>query len=295
MENLKWVEIFLWYTCNLKCKFCFQKDLRYKKSNFLEKEKVISIIDKSFSEWKKSIIFSWWEVTLDKNILEYISYSKNKWFKDIRVHTNWILFSDINILRKYVEKGMNAIIISIHWYGKVHDYLVSSNWAFNKVKKTFLNLLELKKEKFNITIDTNTVLNKFNYKNLDVLFKFLSYFPITRSQIVQLYSLYLFTFEEKKKLYISYNDFAPYIWSILKNNINITLENFPLCKVDKKYWDYILNRQKYNNDAYWNMWEWFEESDCIYLKGCNNCKYKNLCTWIPKDYLKIFINEKFIL
>jgi MoaA/NifB/PqqE/SkfB family radical SAM enzyme len=74
-----------------------------------------------------------------------------------------------------------------------------------------LNLLEIKKENSKITIDTNTVLNKFNYKNLDILFKFLSYFPITRSQIVQLYSLYLFTFEEKKKLYISYDDFAPYI------------------------------------------------------------------------------------
>ncbi|MBT3726525.1 hypothetical protein HOG21_02225 [bacterium] len=46
-----------------------------------------------------------------------------------------------------------------------------------------------------------------NYKNLDKLFKFLSYFPITRSQIVQLYSLNLFTDLEKQHLYVSYDEF----------------------------------------------------------------------------------------
>ena len=290
-----WIEIFLWYSCNLKCRFCFQKNLRQKEPNFLEYDKVINLIDKWKKEKKTFIIFSWWEVTLDKNILEYIKYAKKVGFKDIRVHTNWISFSDREVLNKYIDAWMTATIISIHWYSKIHDYLVSIPWAFEKLKKTFLNLAEIKNKNKKFVIDTNTVLTKLNYNNLDVLFKFLSYFPITRSQIVQLYSLYLFSFEEKKKLYVSYSDFSPYIKKIVKVWKNITLENFPLCRVDKKYWDYILKRKKYNNDAYWNMWEWFEESDCGYLESCCNCKYRNLCTGIPKDYLKIFDKEKFIL
>jgi hypothetical protein len=43
------------------------------------------------------------------------------------------------------------------------------------------------------------------------------------------------------------------------------------------------------------MWKWFEESDCTFIKWCNNCIYKDLCTWIPKDYLKIFPKENFNL
>gem|GEM_PF-5963072 len=100
-------------------------------------------------------------------------------------------------------------------------------------------------------MDTNTVLTRYNYKTLYNLFKFLSLFPITRSQLVQLYSLDLFSLKEKKDLYVSYEDFDTYLGKILTlENINITLENFPFCKINKKYYPHILERRIYNNDAY---------------------------------------------
>ena len=295
MNWLNWLEIFLWYPCNQKCLFCFQKDLRKEKNKFLDYDYVISLIDNWFLEWKRSIIFSWWESTMDINLINYISYCKKKWFLDIRVHSNWIYFSNKENLYKYYNSWMTGIIISIHWYWKIHDYLVKLDWAFDLLKKTFLNLSDLKKKDNNFVIDTNTVLTKYNYKNIYVLAKFLSYFPITRIQIVQLYSLYLFNFNEKKSLYISYENFSSEIEKIINCSSNITFENFPLCKVDNIYWDYIIKRQKYDNEAYWNMWEWFDESDCIYLDWCDKCKYKNLCTGIPKNYLEVFSEEKFIL
>jgi len=295
MWELKWIEIFLWYACNQNCIFCFQKNLRYKEPKFVSYEYVINIIDKWIADKKKSIIFSGWESTLDPNLIKYIKYCNENGFVDIRVHTNWLIFSDKEVLNTYIFLWMTGVIISIHWYWKIHDYLVWFDWAFDKVKATLFNLIEIKKNNNKFVIDINTVLNKFNYNNLDVLFKFLSYFPITRNQIVQLYSLYLFDDKEKSKLYISYDKFIPEIWKIYWVNKNITLENFPFCKVDKKYWDLITKRQKYNNEAYWNMWEWFEESDCTYLENCNLCSYKNECIWIPKDYLNVFTKEKFII
>lgn len=295
MWEWSWLEIFLWYSCNLKCSFCFQKDLRYKEPKFVSFDYVIGIIDLWVKEWKKSIVFSWWESTLDPNLLQYIVYCNKNWFTDIRVHTNWLTFSDKNVLEKYIHWWITWVILSIHWYWKMHDYLVDKQGAFEKVKTTLLHLTEIKKQNNKFVIDTNTVLNKFNYKNLDVLFKFLSYFPITRSQIVQLYSLYLFSDIEKSKLYISYEKFSPEIWKIFAVNKNVTLENFPFCKVDKQYWQWIIKRQKYDNEAYWNMWEGFEESDCTYVTECDWCSYKNECVWIPKDYLWVFPEEKFII
>lgn len=293
MSWLNWIEIFLWYPCNQKCSFCFQKDLRYKESKFLDYEEVISIIDKWFLDWKNSIIFSWWESTMDKNLLNYILYCKKKWFSDIRVHTNGLIFSNNDILLEYYKSWINWIIISIHGYWKIHDYLVWLNWAFDKLKISLSNISNLIKNDNKFVLDTNTVLTKYNYNSIHILFKFLSYFPITRSQIVQLYSLYLFSLEEKKGLYVSYDKFKPYISKVIENNHNVTFENFPLCKVDKVYWDFIIKRQKYDNDAYWNMWEWFEESDCTYLESCEKCLFKNDCVWIPKDYLKVFDGEEF--
>ena len=116
-----------------------------------------------------------------------------------------------------------------------------------------LNIFNLKKADKNFVLDTNTVLTRLNYNSIHILTKFLSYFPVTRSQIVQLYSLYLFDINEKKDLYVSYDEFSKYIPRIVETNKNITFENFPLCKVDRRYWNFILKRQKYNNDAYGNM------------------------------------------
>ena len=291
----KWLEIFLWYSCNLKCKFCFQKDLRFEFKKNLDKDKVIDLLNEWYSNWKRFIIFSWWEPTLDSNMLYYLEFAKNLWYEDIRIHTNWLTFSSMNLLKKYVNAWMTWVVISIHWYSDIHNILVKNKFAFEKVKKTLLNLVEIKKKK-NIVIDTNTVLNRYNYKNLHKLFKFFSYFPITRSQIIQLYSLYMFDINEKKNLYVKYDDFSPYLDEILSLKwVNITLESFPLCKIKSKHWNNVLKRQKYNNDAFGYMWEWLEESSCTFLPSCESCSHKDFCIWIPKDYLSIFPKEKFSL
>lgn len=198
MWGLKGIEVFLWYGCNAKCRFCFQKDLRLKETKFIKYDDVIKFIDIWISQWKNSIIFSWWEPSLDKNLINYIDYCKKNNFTDIRVHSNWINFSDKSILEKYVEAWVNWVVISVHWYWKIHDYLVWYKWAFERLKSTFVNLAKLKYDNPEFVIDTNTVLNRYNYNSLDILFRFLGKFPITRSQIVQLYSLYLFSLEEKK-------------------------------------------------------------------------------------------------
>ena len=295
MEWLWGLEIFLWYACEQKCNFCFQKDLRYDEPKFLDKEYVNWLILKWSSEWKKSIIFSWGEATLDKNLLHYVQFAKSLWFNDIRIHTNWLTFANKDFLDWFIKEWVTAVILSIHWYKVVHDILVKKEWAFLKVQQTLLNLREIKKSNPDFVIDTNTVITKLNYKTLASLFKFLSYFPITRSQIVQLYSWNLFSAQEKKGLYVSYDDFWKYIWKILELNSQITFENFPLCKVNNQYWTNILQRQKYDNEAYWNMWIWFEESDCMHIDSCKQCPERSNCTGIPKDYLDIFPSEIFKL
>ena len=292
----KWVEIFLWYSCHLKCSFCFQKDLRKKEPSFISKE----IVEKIIIDWSNDnstfLVFSWWEATLDKNLIYYIALAKEKGYIDIRVHTNGLTFASENILKQYIEAGMTGVVISIHWYGAIHDALVWLDGAFNKVKKTLINLYQIKKEYPDFVIDTNTAIAPLNKNNLAILFKFLSYFPITRSQIVQLYSLYLFSHDEKKSLYVPYKDFENELWKILKiSNINVTLENFPFCKVDEEYWSHIEKRQKYNNDAYGNMWEWLEESSTIMLRNCSICRKKEICSGVPKDYIEIYPEEIFNL
>lgn len=287
---MHWLEIFLWYTCNLKCSFCFQKDLRFKHRGFLPYEEVSSLIEQGAKDWKKSLIFSWWEATLDPNLKKYVTLWKTLWYEDIRIHSNAQNFASKELFREYIELWVSWFIFSIHGFWELHDRMV---WwrpgSFQNVKKAMLNFYELKKEFKHVVLDTNTVVTKENYKYLFKLFKFFSYFPITRAQIVQLYSLYLFSKEEKKELYVKYENLVPYLYKILDiKGMNITLENFPICKLPEKYHKHIIKRQKYDNDAFWTIWEWLEESSTVYVEKCNWCDFKDVCTGFPKDYLGVF-------
>ena len=89
----KWIEIFLGYSCHLKCSFCFQKDLRQQYPKFLEKTKVEKMIGDWYAQGKTFIVFSGGEATLDTNLYWYVSLSRELWYKDIRIHilSNFIL------------------------------------------------------------------------------------------------------------------------------------------------------------------------------------------------------------
>lgn len=291
-EWLSALEVFLWYWCNIKCVFCYQKNLRSIQPHYLNSSIVKDLIHSHRKRWKISIVFSWWEPLLDKNLLEYIQYASKEGYSDIRVHSNGTLLTSIEKFESYVQAGVTGFIFSIHWYWDIHDALTRSKWSFAKISRSIANFTKLKQKYPYLVLDTNTVLTKYNYQSLPILFRFLSYFPITRSQIIQLYSLWLFSQDEKKQLYITYEDSLESIYSILDNYKNqVTLENFPLCKINTTYHNFIVQRQKANNDSFWYIWEEIESIGTAYVEKCTHCEYKNECSGFPKDYIEIFWNS----
>ena len=295
IKELEWLEIFLWYKCTVRCSFCYQKNLRNKFLTNINKKNVLSLIDDWYLNWKKFIIFSWWEPTLDKNLAFYIEYAKNIWYKYIRVHTNWFGFSDYDYLYDLYKKWLNWITISVHWYWIIHDNISKVKWSFNIIVKALINFERLKKIDSSFIIDTNTVICKENYKNIYKLIYLLCKFSITRGQIVLSYSLDLFDREEKKKIIPEYSFIIKYILKALDVSIyfdkKFVLENFPFCVVNKNYWNKILSNIKINKSSItlneWNIWNtnltWVMKT-----KKCNDCKIKDICRWLPKDYYEIY-------
>lgn len=293
-NDIAWIEIFLWYNCQLHCKFCFQKDLRKKDNQNLSEKEVKTIIADGFKKWKRSIFFSWWDPCIDKHLNDYIVYAKSLWYTDIRIHTNWLILASKEIFEKYIQNGATGFIISVHGYDRIHDMLVWMNGAFLKIQSALVNFTQLKKKYPFIVLDTNTVLTRYNYTTLHVLFKFFSFFPITRSQLVQLYSLELFSLKEMKSIYVSYQEFGPYLEQIASiQGAHLTLENFPFCKVSPEYYTYITERQKYSNNAYWYIGVGWAENSYIFIDKCHSCVWREKCTWMPSDYVKVFKKENY--
>lgn len=292
-NGLHGIEIFLWYACNKKCLFCFQKDLRYEVPKFLPSHEIMEIIDSASKRGIRSVIFSGWEPFLDKNILTYITHAKSIGYEDIRVHTNGTTLVEREDILTFIRAWLSWLVISIHGFWAIHDFLVQRKGSFEMIKRMMVHLWKITLQYPEFTIDTNTVLTRYNYNHLLPLFTFFRYFPIVRSQIVQLYSLHLFSHTEKKDLFVSYDAFRKEIPKILAINTNITLENVPLCKVDEASRYSITDRYRYDSEWYGAIHEDIEESNCIYLEECKKCSLKNKCPWVPWDYLEIFPEDTF--
>jgi len=170
LKDLEGLEIFLWYACNVRCVFCYQKDLRFKYKNNLTQSEVETLLQDGFDEGKRFVIFAWWEPTLDKNLPVYVSFAQKLWYQHIRVHTNWFRLQDSAYIIDLYERGLTGVIFSFHGYGKLHDEITQSPTSFSNLDAAIRNVDAIIQKDSNFVLDVNTVLYKWNYKQLLKLF-----------------------------------------------------------------------------------------------------------------------------
>jgi len=280
MKNRE-AEIHVTNECPHDCVFCSVK--KHPGSHLTLKEIKNNIkLSKPF----KKLIISGGEPLIRKDILKIIkfAYANNNY---ILMETNLVLL-DENLLKKIIKAGLNELKISFHSYDKKFYEKITKSKNFEKL---LTNMELLKKYKDKIKISTNTVITKYNYKDLDKIVNF---------------------FEEKypfiKEIRISYPRFypikgfknysKPYLVSLKKiknsinkisNNENIILENMPLCIINDK------RAEKIN----WNIWLIKRGKILKGLEGryfpkkCLGCKKKKRCQGIHK-YYSLSFNENFV-
>ena len=302
VKELDWLEIFLWYKCNVNCEFCFQKYIRSNyKENFSKKE-IFKIIDEWHNKWKKFIIFSWWEPTLDSNLPLYIDYSKKKWYLYIRVHSNGFMFNNFDYLQDLHKRWLNWLTFSIHWYWEDHDKITWNKWSFNRLKLSLQNSEKIIQNNKNFIVDVNTVIYKWNYNKLFKLFVYLFRFSIKRFQINYSSSLDMFSLKEKKKLLVPYKDIVKEIQRILilslKKNKKLVIDSIPYCIIWKKFWFALDNNIKNDRESISRNWDnektYDETYNNVKTNRCFWCKKYNICRWITQDYYEVFWDNELI-
>ncbi len=299
IKNLDGLELFLGYKCNVKCDFCFQKYARKEYIDSFSKNEVIFLIKKWYLDWKRFIIFSGWEPTLDRNLAFYIEFSKKIWYKYIRVHTNWFMFKDKEYLENLYRKWLSGVTISIHWYDNIHDNVVWVKWSFWIIRKALDNFENLIKKDNSFVVDINTVIYKWNYDKLLKMFLFLFKYTIVRYQINYSSSLDSFKKEEKDILLVRYNKIIWYLKNILllsiKYNKKIVLDSIPYCIIGEKFSYFLDNNIKNDRESISTNWDneksYNETYNNIKTDKCIGCEKYNICRWIPLDYYEVFWDE----
>lgn len=276
-NNIKNIDIILSDKCNLNCFFCSLNKWSIDTWNI---KGICIVINKFFSQGFNSITFSWWEPTLDKNLLLYIAFAKKTWFQIIKLQTN-LLFSE-NYFLKLIKSWITSLWFTYLWINKNTFFSITWNIKQFYLYNNSLNYIINYNKLINITIDI--VLNKYiidkiweeTNKLLKLWFKNINYkFPFFTWNNKLNYDLIYYS--DKLKNFLLWKKFKFYILYI------------PTC-----YLEWLENHiYDFSNDYIYDFNYFFslkESIDKIYEKfeNCNDCKNKESCFWFEKINNKLF-------
>lgn len=310
----KHIEINIWNACNSKCTYCMSSYIDI--NSIWDKNTILkSIISKK--KFYNSIWFIWWEPTIFPNLLEFVKLSKLLGYKYIQITTNWMKLSNLEYFEKLVKNWLNTIKLSISSIYDDIEFAITKVPKAYELKKNAIKNYNILKKKYDIILDTQTVVSKYNYKFIfDIAKNFLeNNINSIRMQFVGHYESY--PEENLKASFINYDKITPYLKNltdfIRENNLHqIKIADFPICYLVENW---IVKNEKEN--IIWEYYDFFDEVadgrnktefsfqqhklnifKCYPLKKCKNCPFKNLkpCPGFNVGYMenlkKFGINEK---
>lgn len=315
MDNLKHIEINIWKACNNRCKFCMSLNSKLWDMKFATLDVLKDKIDWYIKDGFKSIWFLWWDISIHPQILEIISYSKEAWFQNINIISNWVKFHNIDFTKNVIKSWITRVNISIHSHlDDVEDYLTGVTWGLQKKLKAIDNFKYFHKEGLlRDDISINIVLNSKNIKT--IVETVLYYYKIKNINDIRINFIWLSDniVDNRNDLTISYEEFLPYlkklIYVSLKYNIRITFDTVPACifyKIDsvnyksliKKFlWeniDYIDKIDNINNDDQFNWKDRKKDILKTQFEQCKKCDYYDSCQWVWKSYWEIYTWDEFV-
>lgn len=312
--------LFTGYACNIKCKFCFYKDMKhvdikpmiYKQ---LEQGKAFGIKDWDISGGEPSILPYWFDLIRDM---------KDMGFRNIACITNGYKFSDSGFLINSKMAGINELLFSVHGSNdRIHDNMTGVNGSFARIMRALSHAAY-----YGMKIRINVVVTKDNYKDLPDITKMMQHFhPVA-------FNFLPYRIENsasKKDNTVRYSKIAPYIMKAIDiindgytRDCKIAIRYVSFC-LFKGYEKYVAGYLQRVFDEYeWNEYT-IRKFDCVrfgknipeldcesdkweleirsiqgsidhvacHATSCLKCKYLKVCDGIWKSYAKVWGVDEF--
>jgi len=293
----KRADVKVWFACNNHCTFCVQWDKREKFKPRTLKE-ITDILDKEYSDWAKYVVFTGWEPTVHKNLVEVVAYAKKIWFKQIQIQSNGTNFDKIEYVKELIDAWVTEFSPSIHWFKReTHDKQVMTIWAWDRVIKWLINLRQL-----NQMVIINSVITKDNYREIPELAALLIKLKVNQFQFAFVHILW--SAKVNKEIVVpKKTDVILYIHKALdlakQNNISAYTEAIPYCLMKWYEWaiaesimpetsvydaEYVIESYA---DYRWNEWKAKREE-------CKKCSKYSICEWPWKEYPEMYGWDEFI-
>ncbi|MBL7148115.1 MAG: radical SAM protein [Nanoarchaeota archaeon] len=290
---MKKVAVITGYTCNNNCRFCYDSEKREHPD--LSTSQIKETIKNARERSCDYIDFLGGEFTIRKDAVELIKYAKKLGYKTISITTNGRVFSYMNILKEYVDAGINSIIYSIHGHNaELHDFQTRVPGSFNQIVKAIDNT-----KKLGIKIFTNTTITNLNLKNLLDIANFLIKVGCVNAEFVFVDPTTGAANQNFEELVPSIKKAAPFIKKCfdvgIKNKIpHWHIRYYPLCYLDGYEKNVSEIDNPFSNEEHFGPE--FENFDVVSsrktisrmkVKKCRKCKFNSKCEGVWKKYIEL--------
>ncbi len=286
----KRIDIKIGYQCNNHCFFCVQGNKR-EKCAFRDE----SLIKKDLISAKttcQSIIFTGGEPTIHPNFLDLVRFAKDLNFRTIQIQTNARMFAYKKFCQETIKAGANEFSPALHGHtAALHDYLTTVPGSFNQTVQGIKNLKTLGQ-----LVITNTVITKFNYRQLPKLAQLLVSLGVDQFQFAFVHIAGT-AWKNRNFIVPKKSQIMPFVKRGLDIGIaagkRVTTEAIPYCFMqgyEQCVVEQIIpqtmvieDKLKVNDYRKYRLNQGKKKG-----LGCPNCLYFSICEGPWKEYPKIF-------
>ncbi len=291
------VEILMNWQCNQRCIFCSVGHKLVSDGSVKSWEEIKKDIEYAKRRNANIISFSGGEPTIRKDLFRAIAYAKKLGFEVIEIQTNGRMLKYRSYVEKLVEAGVNRVLVSIHApNAELEDFLTQVKGSFEEKVQGLKNLEDLNVEK-----RTSTVINRYNYKLLPEMARFLLRFrKNTKSYHLNFAIPDGFARQNFKEMVPRMSEAAPYISEacniLLKGGGKPFLHNLYPCILPEHVslmseltkTDTILIGPKFRMDIQTNRHKYRNKGP-----ECKKCRYYLVCVGPFKEYTKFMGFKEF--
>jgi MoaA/NifB/PqqE/SkfB family radical SAM enzyme len=280
----------LGHACNNRCVFCTPATTKLYGNR--DTQAVIDAVDQIISEGQVGrMVYSGGEPTVRPDLPEILRYAEGLGIAEQNIQTNARKLSDASYLASLRDSGLTSCFVSIHGpQAGVHDWLTGSPGAFDQTCAGLTNL-----ERLGISLVTNTVICRQNYRLLSELVVFLGR-----------------TFQSINTIKLSYprlqdgaaenlTEIIAPLWEVAQSvrdainrgkevGVYVETESMPICLLGTNYDradNFYTTRYSLSDLTHFDSNYCRQPSDVFY-KVCGDCDVRNRCLGIDTLHHEAF-------
>ncbi len=259
--------LFITEKCNSNCIMCPYSEVVRKKGSIPQAD-YITEIAKHFPYDLKHITITGGEPFMIKEALfQILELFKDRYHdQEILLLTNGRIFCKDYYVNMLTNTSPRLLVLGIPLHGynsESHDQISQTENSFRQTCSGISKLLNK-----HINTEIRVVVNKMNYQDLDKIASFIGInFPgVFRVVFIGL-EMVGNAVINKNEVWIPYKYSVPFIEKAIdvltKCGITTRIYNYPLCLIDKKYWDVCYQS--------------ISDYKIVYSDICNDCAVKSVC------------------